>query len=1215
MAHAFSRGGRRGAPNPRDIVEEAARAAGMSVEQWLDRAHAESRYDDSHRGRSEARSRRGGRDRDKGGLSRSYGGRPDRPPLRADDYSDDRAARIFEDAMETMQQTLHDNEMRTASTLGAIRRSLGHGLPLAPQVDRVRDWKADIEQDFRRPEAEEARSSGPSSLVRQLEERISNVMNRIEKRASGQTLAMAPALQDLRLGTRDLQHQVATLTARLDALIQQGSAQSARAMPQASLDAVERLHDEVVGLVRSPQPPFDHLEILHALQSVDTKVSQLEKTSSAQAPFEQLIKEVASLRASLRENRQAAAPVVDHARFDKQFGALADRLDIIAEKIAMLRASKANDSRGTVSIESALNELKHLIEASHAPADDSRVLSALHSVEERLEAVEQLPDALADRLSRFDTLEQKLDAIQHAPGDIAQRLDQIQSLVTDRREEPAAGISADVENLLRSLAARLETMQAAPAGERVLELLQKDVRALSQKLDLSSSAQPMQPLADIRGLEQLISDLLLRVDGLKADFGVTAEEAIRRAASDVLGQAPDRGPALPAGETAQVQRQLTEIHAAQQEAEKRTSETLGALQETLKWVVERLVEMERETKQQADLALQPQKSPAPPLRQEEPFVNGTARHLQAMVAEAAVSPPHSMVLNPLPPLGAAYRPEAAEQISEGVPAAVASPAARPIDALTVSRIAAMRAKRIGVTLPAAPAPEPSKSTIASAFAAAREAVVRRRSDKGEAAKAAAEAGDDAQFKPDAAIQARASMVKGRPNTGSGSLDMPLEPGSGRPRTRAEESAPYIDPADPKAQFIAAARRAAQTAVRQSGEALQKTGDEVKPGKPAKARKATLSKKHALLLGLAALVVAIGAAFQFMHQPQPPANVGEPAQQNSSSLRPAPERTRVTEAPPAPRPLQVSPRQILPPPTEPMPPALSQAKPDDRVMNLPPRAAQLTTAFQQPEPTTVGSIAAEAGSAQPAPSGTPKAVPPVSSDPLMQFEGIQGSERLKNAARAGDPSAFIELGTRYLEGRGAPRDLKTAALWFERAADFGSAPAQYRLGAMYREGRGVERNARMAIKLFLTSSEAGNARAMHNAAVLLAEGVNGSPDYAGAGEWFKKASEFGVRDSQYNLAILYARGLGVGQDLMASYAWFAAAAASGDEDAAKKRDEVGARLSPEKLKQAKANAEAWKPKTPDPASNEVAVPPGGWDATAKQVPAAAQPGAKPKPNRT
>ncbi len=97
------------------------------------------------------------------------------------------------------------------------------------------------------------------------------------------------------------------------------------------------------------------------------------------------------------------------------------------------------------------------------------------------------------------------------------------------------------------------------------------------------------------------------------------------------------------------------------------------------------------------------------------------------------------------------------------------------------------------------------------------------------------------------------------------------------------------------------------------------------------------------------------------------------------------------------------------------------------------------------------------------------------------------------------------------------------------------------------------------------------------------------------------------DSQFNLAILYARGLGVPQDLVASYAWFSAAAANGDEDAGKKRDEVAARLSPEKLTQAKAAAAAWKPKTPDPAANEVSQPAGGWDgaAGAKQVPAAAR----------
>jgi localization factor PodJL len=226
------------------------------------------------------------------------------------------------------------------------------------------------------------------------------------------------------------------------------------------------------------------------------------------------------------------------------------------------------------------------------------------------------------------------------------------------------------------------------------------------------------------------------------------------------------------------------------------------------------------------------------------------------------------------------------------------------------------------------------------------------------------------------------------------------------------------------------------------------------------------------------------------------------------------------------------------------------------------------------------------------------------DPLFQFEGLRDAPKLRDAARRGDPNAFLELGQRYADGRGAARDLKTSALWLEKAAEFGSAPAQYRLGTMHREGRGVERNPKTALKHFLASAEAGNARGMHNTAVLLAEGVNGSPDYAQAGEWFRKAAEYGIKDSQYNLAILHARGLGVAQDLSASYAWFAAAAAHGDEDAVKKRDEVGARLTPERLQQARAAAQQWKAKTPDPAANEAVAPSGGWDTEAKQVPPAA-----------
>jgi localization factor PodJL len=127
--------------------------------------------------------------------------------------------------------------------------------------------------------------------------------------------------------------------------------------------------------------------------------------------------------------------------------------------------------------------------------------------------------------------------------------------------------------------------------------------------------------------------------------------------------------------------------------------------------------------------------------------------------------------------------------------------------------------------------------------------------------------------------------------------------------------------------------------------------------------------------------------------------------------------------------------------------------------------------------------------------------------------------------------------------------------------------------------------------------------MHNLAVLIAEGVGGQPDYAAAIAWFRRAAQHGVRDSQFNLAVLRARGLGAQQDLAGAFTWFAIVAAGGDEDAAKKRDEVGARLGAAELAAARGAAERWRPETPDKFANEVVQPAQGWT----EAPAAKQRG--------
>jgi localization factor PodJL len=383
-------------------------------------------------------------------------------------------------------------------------------------------------------------------------------------------------------------------------------------------------------------------------------------------------------------------------------------------------------------------------------------------------------------------------------------------------------------------------------------------------------------------------------------------------------------------------------------------------------------------------------------------------------------------------------------------------------------------------------------------------------------------------------------------------------------------------------FIAAARRAAQQAAADADAAEkalhtrrvaaaepQEEEEYVAPSSRsamAGLGAAVQERKRPLLLGLGALVLMFGA-YQI-------ARVG------LEHIETAPhEHADLTPAPAAP--------VAAPPPAASAPKAPAASAPSAP----PPRmiAPRAETAPVDRAPT--GSIGAGA-SAMTAPAPDALAI-------------------IKARAELGDRNAQYEYAARLFEGRGFARDPRLAAQWFEKAAAQGVAPAQYRLGSMYEKGVGVTRDFERARQFYRAAADAGNARAMHNLAVIYAEGgEEGKPDYPAAAEWFRKGAEFGVRDSQFNLAILYARGLGVGQNLVQSYVWFAAAAAQGDADAAKKRDDVGARLDSKDYAAAKALAASFRAKEPPPAANEVEPPTGGWENAA---PGASFPTPLPVPN--
>ncbi|HVY59476.1 MAG TPA: hypothetical protein VHA77_16615 [Xanthobacteraceae bacterium] len=425
---------------------------------------------------------------------------------------------------------------------------------------------------------------------------------------------------------------------------------------------------------------------------------------------------------------------------------------------------------------------------------------------------------------------------------------------------------------------------------------------------------------------------------------------------------------------------------------------------------------------------------------------------------------------------------------------------------------------------------------------------------------------------------------------------PAESGSAAERIAASRAAlgPNVPPAADasKSDFIAAARRAAQAAAaveREEPAPLRPEGRNAGRIDPRPDRNNAGRLVKSLVVGTGVVVVTLGALRLGLNESGPDPRSATPNTHTArveSSLR-APPAPRIQSASPAAR------NPVVEPP--PHATAANRAGSDPLLEGAPASGLVMADPVAGPAANsasgrTPGARSNEiTGSIPLSPSGGSESRGSV---PMKIDPAIGGP--LAAAAAAGDPAAAYELATRYAEGRTVAANLEEAARWFERAAGQGLAPAQFRLGSLYEKGQGVKKDLQEARRLYLAAADKGNAKAMHNLAVLYAEGIDGKPDYQTAVQWFREAADRDVSDSQYNLGVLYARGIGVERNLAESFKWFTLAANHGDGDAARKRDEVAARLNPSSLAAARAAAQSWRPKPQPPEAVTVPTPPGGWD---------------------
>ncbi|CAM5547190.1 localization factor PodJL [Aquamicrobium terrae] len=939
-----------------------------------------------------------------------------------------------------------------------------------------------------------------------------------------------------------------------------------------------------------------------------------------------------SLR-SLEEKVRTLAGAVDHfanqgGHAGDTFALIDERLDEISRAIVastVAAQASALDPASFERIEQRMDDLARQIEEVAQDRPAARMLDHLDLLSRRVDELAgraDLPEQAIERLGR--QIELIADRIDRAPAlpdtdrlmqELEQRFDVLSGMI-ERRQGDALEQShilfRDLEQRLDEVADRLDRRPPAPAFDSVgiMEAIDARFSALAQSLDMRASDPAAE--AALRGLESRLDDISHRLDTSAAQVAGIDPDLIRSLEAQVAGLSEHLSrPGAPLPEFEDIAPRIERIE--QSLAGNRDS-ILEAAQQAAESAVRSLGPASADAPAVAGLAQDLKTLEALTRRSDE----RNARTFEAI---------HDTLLKIVDRLGS---------LEGTTQAPAAGPEARP------AKISVADAPTIALDepLPLTPAPGHGRSaavaraqrTPAEAAAAAAAAALGAETVAGEEKPAGRKSflgGLARSLGRKAASQPQPEQAEPALDVPAVDLDQPLEPkfinrplepGSGAPDLNAimkrvrDERGPSARQGEgdaSKADFIAAARRAAQAAAAEA-EMLKKQSTVSGPVKALRLGDLLKARRKPILMAAAAIMLAL-AGLQlgkaFMADPQrSAANDATPVVEQAADVSAvtAPAGKAEAAAPAAPVRLAEESRPAEATPAEPtsaeprfaeaMPAAAAVQAADAAAAATPAEASHEAAAQADVDPVEHTASVAAAGAAPLAAdaAAADSAVPAATVARLEAPAGI-GPAALRDAAAAGDAKAMFEIGSRFAEGRGVKEDMEAAAQWYEKAAGQGLAPAEYRIGNFYEKGIGVARDLDKAKNWYRLAAEQGNASAMHNLAVLFAMAADGTADNQSAAHWFQKAAELGVKDSQFNLGILAAKGAGMPQDLVESYKWFALVAKAGDKDAADKRDEVAKALRPEQLERARAVTELWKAKPLDRVANDVDVP-AAWQDT-------------------
>lgn len=165
--------------------------------------------------------------------------------------------------------------------------------------------------------------------------------------------------------------------------------------------------------------------------------------------------------------------------------------------------------------------------------------------------------------------------------------------------------------------------------------------------------------------------------------------------------------------------------------------------------------------------------------------------------------------------------------------------------------------------------------------------------------------------------------------------------------------------------------------------------------------------------------------------------------------------------------------------------------------------------------------------------------------MKTYTWKEAFEDAHQAAKAGSPRSQNFTGYCYDVGKGVPRDMKMAKLWYEKAARNGNIHAIFNLAVINAKGLGIRRNPTRAVHLYRQAALRGDLQSQANLSVMLLDGDGVKKNITEGLHWLRRAAKRGDSKAQYNLGNAYANGEdGVRKSSKLALKWLSKAAKQG-----------------------------------------------------------------------